>query len=214
MPTETLPVVFRKTPPSTTAYDWADSTLNVGYRTYYGACSIAQGDTQSYFLASRSNIESITGDSALSGIYTTITGTGSTQTCLTFDITIQKACDIAAATAFVNMTWYASSNDRTCYCTYTINHYDGSTVTQLGTYTCQEPAAAVAKYYRDLAKISCTAKHFAAGDIIRVIVKAVITNTKTILMYHDPSSSLTFTDLANRTIGTDFVVTIPFKIDL
>ena len=70
-----------------------------------------------------------------------------------------------------------------------------------------------AGYYREALPITLKKTHLAIGDKLKVVLELVAVGTTNI--YHDPASRQTFTEAGTgATIGSDFEIQIPFKIDL
>ena len=103
----------------------------------------------------------------------------------------------------------------TSYIIFTIQHYDGTTYTDLGTkqsVTITESSASATQYRDTILNIDMTAQHFAVGDSIRIKVEhycssAGISN-KTFVFYHDPENSV-----VGSSTGTEFKINIPFATD-
>ena len=212
---EHLPVNFRKSPPYSVSFNWEDVTTGAGYIRFYGVCSMTDSG-QVFFLSTR-QIDSSTGVSTTdTGVFTTITGNGSQQTAFTMDITINVGMTIAAANAIIQMTtgFLAGASDRETVHEVSVNHVRGATVTELGhSHSHNLDPGAFPVYTRDTLRIALTEQIFAKGDILRLIVKTTPSNTKAIVIYHDPTSALTFTDRVARTIGTDLTLDVPFKVE-
>ena len=212
-----LPIVFRKSPPYNVTYDWFDSLLNLGYQRFYACCATESGGSANfkYFLTTRSSLDASTGDFYESASQNNANYTLTFE--LNFDVEFSVPVVVAGADAFINATTYGSSTDMDYYIVYTVYHYDGVTETSLGTKTTQSYSVA-ASYARDCTEIALTEKAFKAGDILRLEVKVYTkmdpAGAETIKLYYDPASNLTVTDTDSRTVGTDFTLDVPFKIDI
>ena len=210
-----IPIYFRRTSPKIASYDWVDFTSGAGYKKFYGACAINAGPTKSYFLTTKV-IDSATGSGAMGlttrGIGTWAAGAGG-DIDIDFDITFNVPAYVATATAMLNYTFW---NDGTASTTATINVYHvstGAVETSIGTITGATQTTDDA-YYRECFKIALTGKTFGVGEKLRLNV--ILTNlaaTGIIIIYHDPSSQITVAEAgALRTIGTDLVFDVPFRI--
>jgi len=208
-----LPIIYRKNPGYDVKFDWVDFATGNGYIDFYGADAVTPNPTHNYFLTTNSNIDSTSGDNALTatGIKTYA---ANTTLDIDFDVTFQIPIDVAAGIAYVNYTMKFSANDN-IGATITIYHVtSGGTETSLGSNThLTDDDDGSGQYFRDCHKITTTAKHFAAGEKLRINFNAVVEAAEAIYLFHDPSSSLTFTDSMGRTVGSDFVAAIPFKVN-
>ena len=212
-----LPVIYRKSPPIIASFDFIDATSGAGYRRYYGACLLeTTGSTRRYFLSSRV-VDSCTGyNDDTNGVYSSFTGDNVMNELIDFDIVIEKPVKVGGGEAFVNFTYgMTDGSDRTCQPKIEVFHVRGAVETSLGSFLCNgHNFDDSPEYHRAGAKISLTSKQFASGDILRVTLSAQISNTKIIKFYHDPGSAVTFTDPNSRTIGTDLIADIPFKVEI
>lgn len=212
---DTLPDIFRKSSPYTVNYDWQDLTQGLGYRTYYGACTKLSGG-KTYFLAQRGSVESQSRDNteANGGLYTVNDGAGS-ELDLDFDIAFGFPAKVGGGKAYINLTIRISVDDHSTI-TGTVYHVDGTTSaeTSLGTAaTYNFTADNATTWIRVLLVMDLTEKQFKEGDKLRVSITSSSTDFD-LYIFHDPSTALTFTDLSARTIGTDLVADIPFKVEM
>jgi hypothetical protein len=199
-----VPIVYRSGGEATASYDWVDYVSGCGYRSFYGAAGATTGPAYTYFLTTNSNIDSTTNRFYADG-----------TTDLDFDITFKNYASISGGDAFVNYTMYLS-NGSTGHVTIKIYHVTaGGAETSLGTAECPLHTAAGNSYFRDCHNITLTAKNFVPGDKLRL---NVITTDHgggiTVRTYFDPASGLNAADTATRTVGTDMVLLLPFKIDV
>jgi len=211
-----LPIIYRKNAPYQVQYDWKDALTGNGYINFYGACSVTNGAVQVYFLTTTNSVDSSTTDTAsTTGIFTKTNATGDLD--LDFDITINIPIDLATGIAYVNLSTKVEGADTAQeQTTVTIYHVTAAGVeTSLGSaiHTNNDPSTT--QYYRNCFKIATTAKHFAVGEKMRVnvIVEDAHAGNADVWLYHDPSSSLSLVDDQDRTIGTDLIASIPFRVD-
>ncbi len=199
-----IPRVFRNDRERTLInYDWVDLAGGVGYITYYAGASTATGSAITYFLTRNT----------FDGQPINLVGTGTSSTDINFDIEFQSPTQIGGD-AIINFTQFGG-NVSAGTSTITIYHVDvDNNETSLGTKTTVTRAGTVTTPYRECLKIPLTKKHFAIGEILRVNLIFAHTGGNNGFVYFDPASGLTKTDNLGRTVGTDFVCDIPFKIDL
>ena len=205
-----LPIIYRKNPGIDVRYDWQDFATGNGYIKFYGACSVIAGPTRVYFLTTET-LDSSTGDGMGEGVWTDNNMAGSSLD-IDFDVTMNVPADVAAGIAYVELSIKMWDDDFGTSSATIYHVTPGGVETSLGTAThCIEEGTATEVPFRDLLKISTTAKHFAVGDRLRLTIGVAFNDNGR--LYHDPSSALTFVDIRGRTIGTDLSVSIPFKVN-
>ena len=200
------------------SYDWLDLINGAGYKIFYPTETISGAAASSYVLLTRAR------DGETSNCYY---GTGDLLhdidardvADLDFDIPIAIPC-IISGTAYLNFSHAISGSTNNMlhrYFVITIRHYNAvAGETDLGTVTTLDRVGSLSDY-RELSSIALTSKKFAIGDILRVNVHIWGSNSaadRGINLYYDPASLKTLSDADGRTIGTDFIVDIPFKIDI
>lgn len=197
-----LPSPFTRQSNAIASYDWIDITSGCGYREYY--CAGSKNSTSNYYFLTTKVIDSST---------ELLWNTGVNQD-LDFDITIKVPSVIGNADAIINFTWSQNASQTS---TVTINIYHVTAAgaeTLLGTLALARTAGGGgAEYYRECFKITLISKKFAINEKLRVNMTLTSTNADT-RVYFDPSTARTFTDLSTRTVGSDMVVLVPFKIDI
>lgn len=188
-----LPIVFRTTDTSNISFTWEEASKNIGYVRYYAALATDTGAMRK-FLTTKI-IDSYPQEETNDFNYD-------------FDYELKVPLTVAAENCIVNFTGYSDggSNDYTI----SIIHYDGATETVLGTKDVAQPG--ITNNFRLCALIPLTQKSFKRGDTIRVSVTTNGSFVSTDHTYFDPGSGETLTDAYGRTVSTDFVVDIPFKI--
>lgn len=182
-------------------YDWADLAGGVGYITYYAGISTDTGG-KSYFLTRR-----------IVDSYPVIENQAGAATLdLDFDITFLSPSTIKGEASF-NFTQYGGAAS-TAATTITVYHVNAAAAeTSIGATTAATRAGTDATPFRELVLADLTEKHFAIGDKLRINVSLVHAGGNVAGIWFDPASSLTRTDDLTRTVGTDFVAQIPFKVD-
>ncbi len=202
-----LPRVYRQSPAYVASYSWLNLTAGLGYRRYYGACTLNLANARIYFLATEL-IDSGSGNAI--GSTAAYTSSGGALD-IDFDITFGVPAIVGGGDAFFNLTHETGATNSAM--TINVYHVDlASAETLLGTFA--DDSQEINIFFRHLLKVPLTAKKFAVGEKLRVNVVATNLAPATIVFFHDPTSLLTKTDEIGRTIGTDFTCDIPFKISL
>ena len=67
--------------------------------------------------------------------------------------------------------------------------------------------------WRENITISLTSINFSVGDKLRITVAVYSDGGNTQSCYADPNSGLTLTDNYGRTVGTDFICDMPFRVE-
>lgn len=185
------------------SYDWVDLQGGVGYTTYYAGASTASGAAVEYFLTTKQ----------LEGrpIYTVLTGTQTQDK--DFDIEFQTPV-VVKGDALINFTQFGGTAS-SIVTTINVYHVDtASAETLLGTAIATVRAGDVTTPFRETLKIALTQKHVARGEKLRVNMSAYHAGGNVGRVWHDPASALTATDDLGRTVGTDFICQIPFRLNL
>lgn len=196
-----LPRVFRNERERVIlSFNWTDLATGTGYRTFYPAA--AQDSASIEYFLTQTRIDG-------NPIKDSLNGSSSEER--NFDIEFEQPQTIRG-TAFFNFTQFvgASSSTKT---QIEVFHVDkDSNEISLGTKTSLTRNGT--NTWRELLKIELTEKHFAIGEKLRISVIFTHTGANSSNNWFDPASSITTTDILGRTVGTDFVCNIPFKIDL
>jgi hypothetical protein len=196
-----LPQPFSTVGEQLVNYNWQDLYKGVGYISYYLGLSTNNSAT-TYFIT-----PSIQDSSPP---YQT---TNATPIDRDFDLSFDKEEDIEGTFIF-NFTQRPGSegNSGNCVTQITIYHVNSSaTETSLGTSTTATQSGS-GTYYRENIQITVSRKHFSPGEKLRINV--IFTGSgNNGAIYFDPASGLSVTDTYTRTVGTDFTIQIPFKIE-
>ena len=205
-----VPEVFRFQGQRPQIVNWEDIIDGCGYKRFYAAGSVASG-AEVHFLTSR-----ILDSSS----YRAGTGWGFKQTVNSsttdYEIITQVPFILASGSAIIN---FSESSNRDGE--YIQNHLllyhvtTGGTATLLGSFNCPTRLGETTSphiNYRECAKIAVPRKKFSIGEIIRLTVSGAAMGLG--YYYIDPHSTTTFTDPEGRTIGSDFIVDLPIKIDI
>jgi len=217
------------------SYDFYDLATRIGYKKFYGCAQYNSSDTAStapaamtnstaYFLA----VDTVQSDP----IYTPHTGTPLNGTWsnaidIDFDLIFSNP-QIISGDAFINATVQVTdaglNGDLYVTTKYFIRHYDGSTETDLGSgFGRYEYTNETTEVHRDCVKINIPLTKFKVGDRLRVTAQVIwasnhaTPNDKSCLIYHDPANRMETGSVDLPTgakADTDFVVYVPFKIDL
>lgn len=199
-----VPIVYRTGSGNLTfSIDYFDYAANAGYKRLYAGASEMSGATVYYLtpqtIATGPDLLWLQAQNA------TITGT--------YDLTFNNPAQVAAADALCEFTTYG--NSATFDVVVTISHVRGATVTTIGQKTLASRASGAAEYSRESMVIPVTQQAFSVGDKLRLAVKLTEQANQISRVFLDPSSRDTFTENATgATIGSDFVLLMPFKIDL
>lgn len=197
---------YRVSPQFQLQYSWIETLQNVGYITFY-PCGDYSSAGQDYYLTT--NILDST------DVITSYSSGAPLD--IDFDIDFNVSAIIANAEAQLNFTHYVPANT-TIQITITIKHVtSGGTETSLGAVTTANRASGGSnKYYRENLKVTLTSKKITSGEKLRITAYSA-GHANSTWIYHDPATSETVTDGAAsiaRTVGTDFVAHIPFKVVL
>lgn len=197
---DNVPTVFEGGGDLVVQFSYPEFATNIGYVRFYG-CQEEDSGGAGYFLTTQ------TLDSARP--YT------SGQATLNYDFEFRKPTVVAADDAFLNFTFYAPATPTTSVFVITIYHVDGvsAAATSIGTVTTPTRSPVAIEYFRECVKIALTQTNFKIGDKIRMAVNTAGIDVNA-YYYHDPTTSLTVTDIWARTVGTDLTVDIPFKIQI
>ena len=196
-----IPQVYRKDRENIIAsYDAIDIASGTGFINYYLCASTDSGGID-YFIT----------DKTLSSYPIGVSLNGATSQENNYDILFNKPQEIKG-TSFVNFTQFvgAGSTVKAEIKIYHVNLADAETEIGAGTSATRTGS----NTWRETMLIDLTQKHFGTGEKLRVSVNFVHTGGNSGNYWFDPSSSLTKTDDLTRTVGTDFKVNIPFKLDL
>jgi hypothetical protein len=193
---------FTTTSPSLINFNWQDFFKGVGYITYY--------------------VGTFRDSSATSYLMTTATldsqpirfTAGSSPVDKDFDLDFEKE-ETVKGIFLINFTQRAGSTGASGTVSTVINIYhvdSDSTETLLGTATTPSRSAS-GTYYRESIKIDVGIKPFSPGEKLRINI--IVTGSGNVAsVYLDPASRVSFTGSEGGTIGSDFKIQIPFKIDL
>jgi hypothetical protein len=124
-----------------------------------------------------------------------------------------------SGTAFLNASYGIVTNGTTSsYIIVKVYHVtSGGVETQIGTTTSGDTVLNVNEYCRECLTVALTSKHFSIGEKLRLTVEGWASSGgagSVMRVYHDPTSTLTLTDTATRTVGTDLIFDCPFKVNL
>ena len=192
-----LPTPFTTTSPLVFNIDYFDWAQGAGYKKYYLLGTEDTGGKK----------YSLTADSTITSPSTNYKTAATIN--LDFDLTFNAPVDIAAATATIEyMIGFGGSMSNSTV--WTIYHYNGTTETSLGTATASVSASAN-EWQSVAVQIPLTAKHFAAGDILRINANVTQSHSTTGLHY-DPEGVISQT-LKQGGAGTSSTsINIPFEI--
>lgn len=217
MPSSGLPVFARANGESSIAsYDWLDITSGCGYRTYYPT------KTNSASPAPILTVRKIDGGAECWYQHdaATVQAEAATLSDTDFDITM-RVPSIIGGVSYMNFSHDVTGTPAQIlhrYFVITIYHVlaVAGTETSLGTATTLDWTSSDLPI-RESVSFDLTSHKFAIGDKLRfnVISKGSATAGGTYVEYYfDPNSLKTLTDSESRTIGTDFTLDVPFKIDI
>lgn len=206
----TIPIKYRKTPPVTINFDFADVLTNTGYATMYGFSDEADNK-----ILIRQVLDSTDNKS-------TVTGTSGNVEA-NFDFTFEKAVRVKGE-MFVSVTIFtdvSSTNTSTNDTTVEIFHFDDVTETTIGTQQAIAQLENPASTPEDEARTTLTFdidRFFQKGEKLRIEVISTVASSNSGAIagfYHDPTSRKTgLTDQNNNTIGSDLLVQVPFELNL
>lgn len=214
---EGVPTRFQSISPIIGSYDWLDLTSGTGYRRYYPIINdISAGAT--YILSSK-----VLDASSDNYILSAIVPNGGVNTKVIdadFDITINVPA-IIGGVFYTNFTHKLEDDGNLrVHWVMDVKHVTAAGVeTSLGTATSPNRArtAGSVTYKREFISGALTNHVFAKGDKLRLTVEGwgdgYFAGTK-IWIYVDPANQVTFTDTATRTVGTDLILDLPFKVSL
>lgn len=193
---------FTTSSPSLVNFNWQDFFKGVGYITYYvGTFKDTVGTS---YLMTTTTLDS-------QPIRFTAP---SSPVDKDFDLEFEKE-ETVKGIFLINFTQQAGSTGASGTVSTVINIYHvdtGSSETLLGTATTPTRSAS-GTYYRESIKIDVGIKPFSPGEKLRINI--ITTGSGNVAsVYLDPGSRTTFTGSEGGTIGSDFKVQIPFKIDL
>jgi len=203
-------VRFRTASPITASYNWIDFVTQAGYVRFYGVGStLTAGVT---YLLTTTAVDSGTGDTSGTAGFKTF-GVAGADIDIDFDITFNRPVTIAKADAFVNYTLWHEANADINSSVVSIKHVDtGASETVIGTASIEAHTQAPENYWREALKIALTETVFSIGEKLRITITVVNNAANNTAIFHDPTSSLSFTDSESRTIGSDMTIDIPFKV--
>ncbi len=187
--------------PQVVTFDWEDIFKGIGYISYF--CGISQ-DTGgvAYFFSSQIQESQPPSEAA-----------NATPKDLDFDLDFDAEEDIEGL-FLINFTQRPGSSGAagTCNTAITIYHVDsGASETSLGTAQTATRSGS-GTFYRENLQINISRQHFSPGEKLRInVIFTGSANSADLPI--DPASSLTFTDTFGRTVGSDFIVQVPFKIE-
>jgi hypothetical protein len=200
--------------PTLASYDWTDVADGTGYIEFDGF-AVTDSVATTRHLSSRplgSNGTSI--QFSTSGTYT-----------YDFDLTAFNTPRYVQGTALIRYSRRGqnlSTGQHTVQETITIQHYDGTTATSLGSVSSpsQNPLSNAGFTRTELLRVALTPKQFKRGDILRVhlsIAFSTTTNTR-YAFAHDPlNADISIADTDNIIAAnnpTQFKIQIPFRIDI
>lgn len=132
-------------------------------------------------------------------------------TTLTFDLAAFNKPRHIEGTAYAVIPFYEIGNSSAAYVTIKLQHYDGTTATDL-TATVQSVSLseAAGEYLSLFLKLPITTEaHFSRGEILRAVVTLTTGASITARVGHDPSNQTSpSTDLDN----TQLIISVPFRI--
>jgi hypothetical protein len=204
-----VPEVYMSSGGVPALYDWLDLIQGVGYKRFYLANgSDSTGSFQ--FLSPESNL-----DSGGAGVMDT------ESTDFDYDITFGTPATIMNADALINFTCRAGTTGSDIHLHIDIFHVreDIGGVTETPINTSVESSTYTGnntdRYYRACIKTALTRTRFAIGDKLRINILGHESHAGDNSYYADPASTITYTEFGtNRTIGTDFTIDIPFKVEI
>jgi hypothetical protein len=211
-----VPKFFQRGDKPIASYDWVDFVGGVGYKKFYGACSV-NSTGLSYFLTPKLIDSSSRANAApYDGVKTRSVGVGDNVN-VTFDITFNVPSIIGGGMAYAQATVEISSNTVRLTTTIQLYHVKGAVETLIGTASTEVLQHSAGTFFRVCLMLPTTTTKFAIGDKLRI--KAGLVNTAAtgyVTLFHDPTSYLSYDEPAPyaRKIGTDFWVDVPFKIDI
>ena len=202
-----LPIIYRSGSGNLTFnVDYVDYAANAGYKKFY--CGGAAVSGAAVFFLSPQQIPS-----SMSAATLWIQATNQIST-KTFDMTFNNPARVTAADALAEFTTNSATSTNLIV-RVSINHVRGAVVTEFGMKETESFLTGTTEFQRNSLVIPVTAQAFSPGDKLRVITSLNENNSVVAKLYHDPSSRDTFTENGTgATIGSDLVVSIPFKIDL
>jgi len=227
MAKELLPQTFRKSSPFSYSYSWTDTLQGQGYILYYPTiCTTsAAGDASTTLTYSLNTSKIDSGTSYTSLSYGTNNAAYQAAKDMDFDLAVQYPAVIGGSSN-VNVTISGTSDTvgQPCYMYVKINVYHVSTAaveTLLGTadsVRCTGTNGSE-KYHRLAIPVTLVTKNFVSGEKLRVNIIWYMKSANGVAnasgyIYCDPSNNSTYTDTDGRTIGSDIIITMPFKIDL
>ena len=212
-----VPELYRRGGNVVASYDWLDLTSGVGYRKYY-ACASAINAATVFFLTPRI-LDSMpwiaTAEIALTDFTLYIDKD--------FDITFNVPATIKG-NAYINALFSMNgtiAGTTTAYVVVNIYHVRSTTETSIGTNTKQLErtiSGDETKYWKECVEVVCSEKIFAVGDKLRINIqiygKEASGNQTTLNLYFDPAGGASYTDVDGRTVTSDLVCDVPFKIVL
>jgi len=197
------------------SYDWVDLTSGVGYKRYYG-CASNTVTTATYFLTSKQiDAQPI---SLLSSAIPVDTKTKAID--LDYDIEFLRPA-IIDGVAVINLTHgvrIANINSSDNETVVNIAHINlASAETIIGTTTTGVRPGTQDHNYRDCIRVALTRTHFAIGEKLRLTVELWAKDdapggTAKVILWFDPNSAQTVTDVDGITRNTDLILDIPFRI--
>ena len=201
----TLPIVFQGGSRALASYDYFDYYSAVGYKKFYLGASGISGAT-AYLVSTR------TFDSSVNTRSISSSSTANQD----FDLTFNNP-GILKGDMIFNCTTQQNTNQNIVV-TITVSKVDlASSVLQLGqAIHTQINGAGSQQNIRHCIKLNVAQTHFGIGEKLRINAK-ILNNVAgdTITLFFDPTGRQTLTEaISGATIGTDFIVEIPFKIDL
>ena len=206
-----VPIVYRTTGELLVSYSFTDLMARTGYIRYYAGKSDMSGADVQYLSPLTLDSNPIYQEIAYGG---TSFGAGVN---LDFDITFNQGATLRGD-ALLNITQeQVGGNNLTIFVRCTISHVRGATVTVIGGPRESQARTGVANLvYRENLVIALTETTFAKGDILRLNVTQYGKRTganETGRVYFDPGLKLpALTDVDGRSIGTDLIFDVPFKI--
>lgn len=201
-----LPQVFRKSTDNLNfSVDYFDYASGAGYKSYYPAgANVSAANV--YFLTPSTSGES--GAGTTGARYLAASGATASRA---FLLTFNNPATIAAADCFAFATLDKDASNAQFNIEIIKVAADG-TGTSIGREFLKERGGA-AGYYREALVIPLSQTSLGVGDKLKVVLEMRAVGTSNI--YHDPASRQTFTEAGtSATIGSDFELQIPFKIDL
>lgn len=201
-----LPQIYRRSADNLNFnVDYFDYAAGAGYKRYYLGGSEVSG----------ANVYFLTTDTIDGSVDVRSLPAASATASQAFILTFNNPATIASADAICEYT-SSTNNAMTYHSNIQVFHVDSAgTGTSLGkAFLAARTSGAGSTYIREALVVALSQKAFGVGDKLKIVVE-LVSSGNTANIYFDPGSRQTFTEGGSgATIGSDFTITLPFKIDL